>query len=361
MGLIVQIEKQIGEFHLNLDVQTQARRIGILGPSGCGKSMTLKCIAGILSPDKGRIAADNHVFYDSDTRKNQKVQMRKVGYLFQNYALFPNMTVEENIMAGLKFPKREKRKVAQSFIEKFHLEGFASRLPHQLSGGQQQRTALARILASEPDIILLDEPFSALDTHLKEQLQLELEFLLSDYPGIVVMVSHSRDEIFRFSEELIVLDGGKQAEYGRTKELFLHPSSMQAARLTGCKNISRIEKTGEREVFAKDWNMTLQTNELVTEEMNYIGIRAHDIMKINGEKSTQTTVETIDKKENVFKMQIIHTTELPFEMQYLLKNTVTDNETQLWWKIAKPQALSPAACQTTVNVCFPKEKLILLK
>ena len=168
MAVNVDIQKQLGDFRLDIRFKSSARRIGILGASGSGKSMTLKSIAGIEQPDRGIIEADGRTFYDRDRRISLKPQERNVGYLFQNYALFPTMTVEKNIAAGLKGGRKEKEARVREMIRKFRLEGLEKHLPGQLSGGQQQRTALARIMTCEPGMILLDEPFSALDMYMKE-------------------------------------------------------------------------------------------------------------------------------------------------------------------------------------------------
>ena len=152
------------------------------------------------------------------------------------------MTVFKNIESGLKGSKIEKRKRVQEMIDKFKLSGLENRLPSELSGGQQQRVALARIMAYRPDAILLDEPFSALDVFLKDQLQLELIEMLKSYQGTVIMVSHSRDEVYRFNEELLIVDNGMAVVYGETKELFANPRYKEAAKLTGCKNFSDIKK-----------------------------------------------------------------------------------------------------------------------
>ena len=167
--LKVDIQKELKEFDLEVDFELKKGCLGILGPSGCGKSMTLKSVAGIVDPDNGVVSlkADGEtVYFDSSKKINLKPQKRNVGYLFQNYALFPNMTVEENVGIGL--PEKDEKRVSE-MIKRFHLEGLEKRYPRQLSGGQQQRVALARIMAYRPDVILLDEPFSAMDTFLKEQ------------------------------------------------------------------------------------------------------------------------------------------------------------------------------------------------
>ena len=178
----INIQKTLGRFHLDMHVKSNSKRIGILGASGCGKSMTLKCIAGIETPDQGQIVLEERILYDNTQKINIKPQKRKIGYLFQNYALFPTMSVRKNIMAGLRCSQEEQERIADQMIEKFQLTGLGNRLPGELSGGQQQRVALARIMAYEPDAILLDEPFSALDEFLKDKLQQELMEMLEDYP-----------------------------------------------------------------------------------------------------------------------------------------------------------------------------------
>ena len=242
MAVTVEIKKKLDNFRLDISFRSDARRIGILGASGCGKSMTLKSIAGIELPDEGHIEVEGRTFFDKEKKINLKPQLRNVGYLFQNYALFPTMTVEKNIAAGLKGSRQEKEARVREMVEKFRLQGLEKRLPGQLSGGQQQRAALARIMAYEPEMILLDEPFSALDMYLKDQLQRELAEMLEDYGGTVIMVSHNRDEVYRFSEELLVIDQGKIEVAGETKEIFRNPVSREAARLTGCKNFSKARR-----------------------------------------------------------------------------------------------------------------------
>ena len=168
MALEVDIEKKLGDFRLRAAFTCDKGITGILGASGSGKSMTLKCIAGIERPDRGRIVLDGRVLFDSRQKINLKPQKRRVGYMFQNYALFPTMTVTQNIAAGQGISADRVREM----IERFHLKGLEGHYPSELSGGQQQRVALARIMAYRPDLILLDEPFSALDDNLKERLRL---------------------------------------------------------------------------------------------------------------------------------------------------------------------------------------------
>ena len=308
MSIEVQIRKKLGSFLLDISFQSRARRIRILGASGCGKSMTLKSIAGIETPDEGRIEVEGHTLFDRERRVNLKPQKRNVGYLFQNYALFPTMTVEKNIAAGLEGSRQEKEARVREMVKKFQLEGLEKRLPGQLSGGQQQRVALARIMAYEPDVILLDEPFSALDMYLKDRLQQELMEMLADYKGTVIMVSHNRDELYRFSGELLVIDEGHIVAAGETKELFRNPVSREAARLTGCKNFSRVRRVDAHTAEASDWGVTLRTTREIPEDTRWFGYRAHDFVPIWGEAG-----------ENMLRFDMESSALLPFERNYYLR------------------------------------------
>ena len=314
--LKVDIHKELKEFDLDVDFELKNGCLGILGPSGCGKSMTLKSIAGIVDPDKGIVSlttGEETVYFDSEKKINLKPQKRNVGYLFQNYALFPNMTVEENVGIGAS---NSDENVVSEMIRRFHLEGLEKRYPRQLSGGQQQRVALARIMAYGPDVILLDEPFSAMDTGLKEKLRRELANFLNNFNGFSVLVTHDRDEAFQFCEELIILDKGKIIAKGKTVDLFENPRKVEVARLTGCKNISKIEIIDDYHVKSLDWNVTFEVSEKVSPNIAYIGIRAHDIYP--GQKDDVNTFETLDST----KM------EMPFEWQISLANG-------LLWKLDK--------------------------
>ena len=315
--LKVNIQKELKEFDLDVDFELKKRSLGILGPSGCGKSMTLKSIAGIVNPDKGLVSLttdEETVYFDSDKKINLKPQKRNVGYLFQNYALFPNMTVEENVAAGLS--KGHDEKIVSEMIRRFHLEGLEKRYPRQLSGGQQQRVALARILAYGPDVILLDEPFSAMDTFLKEQLRMELVNLLKDFDGFSIMVTHDRDEAFQFCDELIILDKGKIIAKGDTYDIFENPRKVQVARLTGCKNISKVEVIDEHHVKSLDWGLVFEVSESISPSITHIGIRAHNFSP--AEKDDVNVIDTADST----------LIEMPFEWEITLANG-------LWWKQEK--------------------------
>ncbi len=208
---------------LSLSFVLENTVLGILGKSGCGKSMTLRCLAGIQKPDTGRIVLDGIVLFDSDKKICLKPQKRNIGYLFQNYALFPNMTVWKNIAFACD---NDKERVAE-LLERFYLQNVADLFPAVLSGGQQQRTAMARMLAAKPKVLLLDEPFSALDSFLRQEMEKEVQAVLSSYDGVAVLVSHNKGEIYRLTQKCMVMEQGKAAEYGDTKILFDCPKSKE--------------------------------------------------------------------------------------------------------------------------------------
>ena len=280
MSLYVDIEKQLGSFHLRVRLETENEITALLGASGCGKSMTLKCIAGIVTPDRGRIVLNGRVLFDSGEKVNLTPQQRRVGYLFQNYALFPNMTVEKNILCGVRGrDKQEKAAALADALRRFRLEGLEKRYPAQLSGGQQQRVALARILCSKPEAILLDEPFSALDSFLKWNLELELSDLLADFQGPILWVSHDRGEVFRNCKKVCVMEQGTSQGTVTLRQLFHQPETEAAARLSGCKNIVEALPEGSA-VTLPQWGLTLDCTGPVPANIRRVGIRAHHVAAV---------------------------------------------------------------------------------
>lgn len=276
MALSVNIRKKLGSFQLEVQFEAeQGTPLALLGASGCGKSMTLRCIAGILKPDEGRITLDGVVLYDSAAGIDLPPQQRRVGYLFQQYALFPNMTVRQNIAAAVR-DRKARAGVAAEKLRQFQLESVADLRPGQLSGGQQQRCALARILASAPRVILLDEPFSALDSYLQDQLEVELAQTLEQFSGPVVWVSHDRGEVFRNCPEVCVMDRGQAQITQAMKELMAHPGSEAAARLSGCENFVDAMGHGNT-VTLRDWGVTLNCTAPVPDTVCRIGIRARNL------------------------------------------------------------------------------------
>ena len=275
MSLYVDIEKTMGDFHLEVRFEAERETLALLGASGCGKSVTLRCVAGILTPDKGRITLDGATLFDSAAKIDLPPQRRRVGYLFQQYALFPNMTVRQNIAAAVR-DRRARTAATEEKLRQFQLEAVADLRPGQLSGGQQQRCALARILASEPGAILLDEPFSALDSYLKYQLELELWETLSSFPGPVVWVSHDRGEVLRNCPRVCVMDRGRTQGVRPMADLMARPGTEAAARLSGCENFTDAVPQ-DRTVVLPAWGVSLRCGAPVPADVCRAGIRARSL------------------------------------------------------------------------------------
>ena len=349
MAVSVDIEKKLHGFTLRVKVESHGSPMGILGASGSGKSMTLRCIAGIQTPDSGRIVVNDKVLFDSEKKINLKPQERKVGYLFQNYALFPTMTVEKNIACGYRGDKKQLKAKVADYIERYQLNGLEKRYPGQLSGGQQQRVALARMMIGEPEVILLDEPFSALDGYLKDIMQRDMQNFLKEYTGDMILVTHSRDEAYKFCGHLTILDSGQALTTGETKKLFERPGILQAARLTGCKNFSTVQKMGEHSVYAVDWNLMLQTKDEVPDDVTHVGIRGH-WMKGAAEGG-----------ENCMEVEVVEYIETTFEHQYLLKNKKRGDCQPVWWMCPKGNFEEDPHAKVPKYIHFPEEHLMLLK
>ena len=305
--LSVDIKKNLGGFRLDVKFDTDREVMGLLGASGSGKSMTLKCIAGIERPDEGLIVLDGKVLFDSEKKINLKPQQRRIGYLFQQYALFPNMTVKQNIAAGCREKEKLTRQAAiEDKIRSMRLRGLEDKRPHQLSGGQQQRAALARILINQPEVLLLDEPFTALDSYLKWQLEFEVADMLKDFGRDALLVTHSRDEVYRLCDSVCILQEGKSESKQATGVFFETPGTLAACLLSGCKNFSRIRTAGDGGVDAVDWGVRLKTLGAPPEDAAYAGIRAHYITVSGappGENSFPCTVERV--VEDVFSTVVM--------------------------------------------------------
>ena len=349
MSLQVDIKKKLKGFTLDVTFEADGDCMGILGASGCGKSMTLKCIAGIEKPDSGRIVLNGKILFDSEKHINLSTQKRKIGYLFQNYALFPNMTVRENISVGLAASKENPNSRLEELAALFQLEGLEKRYPWQLSGGQQQRVALARSLAYEPEVLMLDEPFSALDEYLKENLQIQVKEILNRYKGDILMVTHSREEVYRFCPKIAVVHNGHVVARGDTREIFQNPCHVTAAKLSGCKNISRIKRIGENRVYALDWNTELVTAESVGDEVRYIGIRAHDLQPVYDGTYQENLVSCLHPElpEGLFE-------------QVVLFRTAEQSDSLLWWKVGKEQWREAFVQKLPDQFYLPPEALMLL-
>ncbi|MGB6430134.1 MAG: sulfate/molybdate ABC transporter ATP-binding protein [Candidatus Acidiferrales bacterium] len=319
MELDVQIEKKLPSgFSLEVAFRASGAPLGILGPSGAGKSLTLRTIAGLERPDRGRIVLDGRVLFDSAAGVDCPSRDRRVGLLFQNYALFPHLTVAENIGFGISdLPKDERdRRIARQ-IAALHLAGLEARSPAALSGGQQQRVALARALAPEPEALLLDEPFSALDTHLRGEIERELREALAKYRGVALFVSHNLEEAYRFCGELVVLANGKIAAAGPKEDLFRRPPNFEVARLTGCKNFSRAGATPDGAIEALDWGCRLRVAQSVPSTLGHIAIRAHHV-RVHA-ADAQVRGASGGAGENTFPCWLAAATEAPFRVTLYLR------------------------------------------
>lgn len=347
MSIQVDIHKKFNGFSLDTAFEADEEVLGVLGASGSGKSMTLRCIAGIEKPDRGRIVINGRICYDSEKGIWLPPQQRHTGYLFQQYALFPKMTVAENIMVGLN--NRKDDSVLKHYLSLFRLTGLENHYPSQLSGGQQQRTALARIFAHQPAILLLDEPFSALDTFLKWELQCELKYLLDEFKGTTLFVSHSRDEVFRICDKVAVLENGTVVQSGPVLDVFSNPETVASTRLTGCKNISRIKKTGDYTVAALDWGIEeLRVSEKVGKDITHIGIRAHFFSP--GDENAVNSIP-IDVK-NIIESQ--------FKVSVLFQKKGTKTSKNLCWDYERIEFNTPIQALPSYLSIDPKH-IILLK
>lgn len=284
MSLEVRIRKRFPAFELDVEFAAGDETLGFLGASGCGKSLTLRCIAGIEKPDAGRIVVNGRVFFDSEAGIDLTPQERKTALLFQNYMLFPNLTVAQNVAAGVgkEVPREERESIVAAELRRFGLEGFGGRYPAQLSGGQQQRVALARMLAARPGILMLDEPFSALDSHLKSVLEQNLVNLFDAFEGTVLYVSHDIDEALRFCDRIAVVESGHIMELGSGDDLVNKPRSTAGLKLSGCKNVTPVQRIDLRSLWCPKWGVRVESDAEVTPEVACLGVRARYIERAEG-------------------------------------------------------------------------------
>jgi molybdate transport system permease protein len=299
--LAVDVRKSHTGFHLDVKFANGGRALALLGASGSGKSMTLRAIAGLDDPDEGRIVLDGRVLFDSAQRISLAPAVRRVGVVFQDHALFPHLTVRQNIAYGVG------GRGVLEWARLARVEELLDRYPGELSGGQQQRVALARALAMRPDALLLDEPFSALDPHLRRRLEEDLRSVLATYTGAVVLVTHDRSEAFRMCEELAILAGGRVEAVGPRDELFARPGTLAAARVTGCKNFARMRPCDADHIRVDEWGAILRVREQVR-DATYVGIRAHHI-ELKDEAGDRNTLEC----------EVIDAVKAPFEVTVYLR------------------------------------------
>ena len=347
MKLVVNIEKRLRDFTLAANFTLTDTTLALLGASGSGKSMTLKCIAGLERPDRGQIVLNERILFDSEKGINLPPQARSVGYLFQNYALFPNMTVRENIIFALDGSREEKERIFKENVARFSLDGLENAYPAGLSGGQQQRVAFARILARGADVLLLDEPLSALDTHLKWQIETALREILTMQDISAILVTHDRDEAFRIAQEIATVDRGQLTPPTDKHELFRNPRTCAATTLTGCKNISAAHSVDEHHVEAIDWGITLRVADAAT-DVRHIAVRAHYLVL-----ATENDVDALPARI----AEVIEST-----FTYIVMLRFADGATPIRWEVAEAiWEAHRASINDTLHFKFPIEELMLLR
>ncbi len=343
MGLNIDIIKKLPGFKLQVKLSCEQDIIGVLGASGSGKSMFLNCIAGLINPDEGKIILNDKTFFDSAKKINMAPKDRKAGFLFQNYALFPHLTIAENIAFGLgELSQSDKNKKVVELMERFHIEDMGNRYPSQISGGQQQRVALARALAVEPEILLLDEPFSALDNHLKTHMMKEMLASLKEFQGTTLFVTHNMEEAYRLCDRIAVFNSGSVETFGLKQEIFHNPVSFETAKITGCKNISTAIRKSEHIVEVPDWGIDVKTNMKFESETGFVGIRANHIKL--ADDST---------KENCFSVWIADESEAPFSTTLYLKvgsEPCKSDDFHIQWEISKAQRMAIANLIQPINI-----------
>jgi molybdate transport system permease protein len=277
--LSVLLERQLADFCLQLNFETSCGHLGILGASGAGKSQLLRCLAGLGVPNRGYIKLNGRLLFDSKTALNVPLQQRRMGLVFQHYALFPHLNVLENVGFGLAhLSVIERRQRVANQLSRVGLLAMAHHFPRQLSGGQQQRVALARALAIEPEILLLDEPFSAQDTYLRRQLQQQMADLLNDCAVPVLLVTHDLEEAYRLCDDLMLLDRGQVLAHGPKHAVFDNPQQLMVARISGCKNFSLLRRLPDpTQLWALDWQLQISVEVPPAPEFTQVGIRANHL------------------------------------------------------------------------------------
>lgn len=372
MSLSVSIKKSFPAFTLNVDIEAGNETIGWLGESGCGKSLTMRCIAGIETPDEGKIVVNGKTFFEREAGKRPAVdlspQERKTALLFQNYMLFPNLTVAENVAAGIdrKLPKEERNAQVDAELKRFGLDGFGKRYPSQLSGGQQQRVALARMLAAKPDILMLDEPFSALDAHLKGVLEQNLAGLFETFHGTILYVSHDIDEALRFCDRIAVIEKGHVMEVSTGNNLVNNPQSAASIRLSGCKNTTPAHRIDDHRVFLPAWGIEVETDKPAPQNLTYMGVRAFFLERAK------------EPGRNTYRVRVVRTSDSRFDRSVLLEfldrtpgsdpvveqteNEMKYLEQHLFWRVDKlkvPREKLPVKDEVLL-IRIPSDKVYLV-
>jgi molybdate transport system permease protein len=342
------LKRDLGSFQLQVQVHIKGQPLGMLGASGSGKSMTLKCIAGLETPSQGRIVLNGRVLFDDQQGINVPSRHRRIGFVFQNYALFPHMRVAHNIGFGLQHLSKEQRKArVKHYLELFHLQGLEKHYPHELSGGQQQRVALARALAPAPEALLLDEPLSALDNYLRHQIEQLLVNVFATYHGVTILVTHKLEEAYRICPKLLVLAGGQEIAFGRKEDIFERPSTFKVAQLTECKNIAAAQAIDSQSLQVHDWQCRLQVIEPIPPGLAYVGIRAHHLIFVDSPPNPEAV--------NTFPCWVTRISEAPHRVTLYLRLREPVESDDFTKDLAKDLKIDRPYNHSHVRVASPQE------
>lgn len=355
----IQIKRNLPGFNLDVVVCVNQEILAILGPSGSGKTMTLRCIAGLDRPDEGFIKLNDRVLFDSESKINVPARARKIGFVFQNYALFPHLNVCENIAYGINsLEKNSADEKIEQLMQRMHIADLGHRYPHQLSAGQQQRVALARAIAPGPDVLLLDEPFSALDTPRRERLEYELLMLQQYYQGDILFVTHDLAQGYKLGSRIAVFNKGRIVQCGPKNEVIFNPADRSVARLTGVKNMMEgivVEKMDRQNTRVKvpqlekplrvagGNHVDSQVGQAVT-----IGIRPEYISIANGQQENIIPCNITQLITGVTDMHVHFNAVTDAEKKYTI-------EAKLPWSTA-PEVSSCEKCY----LYLPPEHLMIL-
>ena len=349
MAISVEIQKEYHGKMQHISFQTTSSRIGILGDSEERVRLLLQCIVGVETPDQGKISIDGKSIYDSEKEINFKPQERKLGCLFQDYALFPFMTTAENIACGFRGDKGKKKTTVQEYLKRYHLKGAEKKYPHQLSEIEQLYTAVARMMIGEPELILLEDVFSGWTSLQKELLSQTLDPLFEEYQGTVLLTSGNFRHIYELCEDVAVFCEGKTVAAGNVRQLYKDPQSLDAARLMGCRNYSRIERLDEHHICALDWEIVLRTAKQVEEDITYVGIYDHCFWPLDKER------------ENCLPVQAEKFRETLTAQQYQIKNRRKRDAAAVEWKCFHFWQEEEKNVSLPEYLYFPPEALLLLK